>query len=90
MLRARPGVLGVDLGACNAYARGGEAAAAVSCPALFLLGGFDRMTPAKAGKALAAKVQGSEVILLSGIGHMVMTEAPDATTDAFAARFAAR
>lgn len=90
MQRARPGVLGVDLGACNAYVRGGEAAAAVSCPALFLLGGVDRMTPAKSGKALAAKVSGSEVILLSGIGHMVMTEAPNATTDAFSARFSAR
>ncbi|MBK3732846.1 alpha/beta fold hydrolase [Azospirillum brasilense] len=90
MQRARPGVLGVDLGACNAYGRGGAAAAAVSCPALFLLGGVDRMTPAKSGKALAAKVSGSEVVLLSGIGHMVMTEAPNATTDAFSARFAAR
>ncbi|CAO3373744.1 alpha/beta fold hydrolase [Azospirillum argentinense] len=90
MQRARPGVLGVDLGACNAYGRGGAAAAAVSCPALFLLGGVDRMTPAKSGKALAAKVSGSEVVQLSGIGHMVMTEAPNATTDAFAARFSAR
>ncbi|KAA0688531.1 alpha/beta fold hydrolase [Azospirillum brasilense] len=90
MQRARPGVLGVDLGACNAYVRGAEAAAAVSCPALFLLGGADRMTPAKSGKALSAKVRHSEVIMLSGIGHMVMTEAPDATTDAIAAQFSAR
>ncbi|ALJ35769.1 alpha/beta hydrolase [Azospirillum brasilense] len=90
MQRARPGVLGVDLGACNAYVRGGAAAAAVSCPALFLLGGVDRMTPAKSGKALAAQVRHSKVIQLSGIGHMVMTEAPDATTDAFSTQFSTR
>ncbi len=89
MQRARPGVLGVDLSACNAYNRGAEAAAAVSCPALFVLGAADRMTPAKAGRALAARIKGAEVVVLPNIGHMVMTEAPDATIDALAARLGA-
>ncbi|HYH18804.1 MAG TPA: alpha/beta hydrolase [Azospirillum sp.] len=85
MRQAKPGVLGVDLAACNAYTRGADAAAAVTCPALFLLGALDRMTPAKAGRALAARVKDSEVVVLPGVGHMVMVEAPDATVDTLAA-----
>lgn len=84
MTRAKPGVLGTDLAACNAYTGGAEAAAALRCPALFLLGALDRMTLAKAGKALASRVKDAEVRILPGIGHMVMVEAPDATTDALA------
>lgn len=85
MARQKPGVLGIDLAACNAYARGAEAAGQVACPALFLLGALDRMTPAKAGRALAARVADTVVSVLPGVGHMVMVEAPDATTDALAA-----
>lgn len=85
MGRQAPGVLGIDLAACNAYAQGAEAAGRVACPALFLLGALDRMTPAKAGKALAALVEGARATVLPGIGHMVMVEAPDATTDALVA-----
>ncbi|WP_448190052.1 alpha/beta fold hydrolase [Azospirillum sp. sgz301742] len=85
MGRQKPGVLGIDLAACNAYTRGAEAGGQVACPALFLLGALDRMTPAKAGRALAARVAGASVSVLPGIGHMVMVEAPDATTDALAA-----
>ncbi|AWK86622.1 alpha/beta fold hydrolase [Azospirillum thermophilum] len=80
----RPGVLGVDLAACNAFTRGAEAAEALSCPALFVLGSADRMTPAKAGRALAARVRDARSVLLPATGHMVMTEAPDATIDALA------
>jgi len=90
MQRAKPGVLGVDLGACNAYARGAEAASSVTCPTLFVLGAADRMTPAKAGRALASRIKDSEVIVLPGIGHMVMTEAPDATIDALAGQLRTR
>ena len=84
MGRQAPGVLGGDLAACNAYTRGAEAAGRVACPVLFLLGALDRMTPAKAGKALAACVADAAVTVLPGVGHMVMVEAPDATTDALA------
>ncbi|SMH53810.1 alpha/beta fold hydrolase [Azospirillum agricola] len=77
-----PGVLGVDLAACNAYVQGSEAAERLSCPALFLLGALDRMTPAKAGRSLASRVKSSQVVTIPAVGHMVMTEAPDATIDA--------
>ena len=82
MASVRPGVLGVDLAACNEYGQGADAAAAVACPALFLLGALDKMTPAKAGRALAARVKSSQVVVLSQTGHMVMTESPDAVLDA--------
>lgn len=84
MARQRPGVLGVDLAACNAYARGAEAAARVVCPALFLLGADDRMTPSKLGRALAKNIKTSEIIVLPGVGHMLMVEAPNPTTMALA------
>ncbi|HYG86187.1 MAG TPA: alpha/beta hydrolase [Azospirillum sp.] len=87
MGRQKPGVLGIDLAACNAYTRGPEAAMQVVCPALFLLGALDRMTPAKAGRALAARVKTSQVIVLPVIGHMVMVEAPDPTIDVLAEIF---
>ncbi len=90
MQRARPGVLGVDLGACNAYTGAVAAAAATACPALFLLGATDRMTPVKAGRALAARTRDSKVVVLPGVGHMIMTEAPDATVDALAAHLGIR
>jgi pimeloyl-ACP methyl ester carboxylesterase len=82
MRQAPPAALGVDLAACDAYGGAPEAAAAVGCPALFLLGALDRMTPAKAGRALAARVGSSQVVVVPDTGHMVMTEAPDAVLGA--------
>ncbi len=79
---AAPGVLHRDLAACNAYRGGGEAAAKVACPALLLLAPDDKMTPAKAGRKLAAAIQGAEVVDLPACGHMMMVEQPDATLDA--------
>ncbi len=83
--QAPEGVLGKDLAACNAYASGMEQAAAVACPALCLLGAEDKMTPARAGKALGAALPQGTVEVVSGSGHMMMLEAPDATLDALKA-----
>lgn len=77
MQSVRPGALGVDLAACNAYTDAAERAAAVTCPALLVLGAADRMTPAKAGRALAARIRGAEAVVLPAIGHMLMGEAPE-------------
>jgi pimeloyl-ACP methyl ester carboxylesterase len=82
MERAPPGVLGIDLAACNAYDNGAAAAAAVRCPTLLLLGARDRMTPAKAGQALGALIAGARVTMLPDTGHMMMVEQPNATIDA--------
>jgi pimeloyl-ACP methyl ester carboxylesterase len=82
LAKSRPGALSRDLLACNAYADAEPRAAAVRCPALFVLGALDRMTPAKAGQALASNVAGAKTVTLSGAGHMMMIEKPDETLDA--------
>jgi pimeloyl-ACP methyl ester carboxylesterase len=75
------GVLYNDLAACNAWTDGEARAAAVKCPALFVLGERDMMTPVKSGEALAAKLK-ADVVVLPGVGHIMMEEAPDETLDA--------
>ena len=75
--QCRPGVLFNDLSACNAYQNALNAAATVTVPATFILGERDMMTPAKAGKALAAALPNSKTIVLRGAGHMMMVERPD-------------
>ena len=75
--RARPGVLFKDLTACNDYGDGLAAAAKVTVPATLVLGERDLMTPAKAGKALAAALPNARVVTLAGAGHMLMSERPD-------------
>jgi len=80
--RAAPGVLYRDLAACDAYQGGAAAAARVACPALLVLGGGDRMTPAKAGRKLAESIAGARIAEIAGCGHMMMLEKPDETLDA--------
>jgi pimeloyl-ACP methyl ester carboxylesterase len=71
------GVLGSDLAACNNYGSAVDAAANVSCPATFVLGRDDKMTPAKSGTALAANIEDSDVHVLERCGHMMMAERPN-------------
>jgi pimeloyl-ACP methyl ester carboxylesterase len=75
--QCRPGVLFNDLAACNAYQGALAAASAITVPATLVLGERDMMTPARAGKALAAAIANSRTVVLSGAGHMMMTERPD-------------
>ena len=75
--QTRPGVLYNDLNACNAYQGALAAAAQVKVPATFILGERDMMTPAKAGKTLAAATPNSRTVVVPGAGHMIMAEAPD-------------
>jgi pimeloyl-ACP methyl ester carboxylesterase len=46
-------------------------------PVTLILGERDMMTPAKAGKALAAAIPNARTIVLPGAGHMMMVERPD-------------
>ncbi|MDN4986991.1 alpha/beta hydrolase [Bradyrhizobium arachidis] len=73
----KPGVLFRDLSACNAYANALTAAATVKVPTTLILGERDMMTPAKAGKALAAAIPHARAVVVPGAGHMVMAERPD-------------
>ena len=80
--RLAPGVLHAGLKACNDYAAGMASAAQVKCPALFILGRRDLMTPPRAASALAQAIAGSRTVTLSASGHSLMAEAPDAVLDA--------
>ncbi len=71
-----------DFSACNEYANGEQAAAALACPALFLLGRKDIMTPPKAAATLAAKMPGAKTVLIDGSGHALMAEQPDQVLEA--------
>lgn len=82
MQRQKPGVMHVDFAACNAYAAGLERAAQVKCPALFILGKRDVMTPARSGRELAKAISGAHVVEVAGSGHALMAEKPDDVLDA--------
>lgn len=75
--QSRPGVLFADLSACNDYEGALDAAAKVKVPATVIVGERDMMTPARAGKALAAALPGCRTVVLAGAGHMMMAERPD-------------
>lgn len=85
MQRQKPGVMHVDFVACNAYDGGVEAAAKVSCPALFLLARRDSMTPVRAAQDFAKSVTGSRTVIIEGSGHNMMGEKPDEVLDALVA-----
>jgi pimeloyl-ACP methyl ester carboxylesterase len=85
LARLAPGVLHADLAACNAYGGGIEAAAKVKCPALFVLGARDMMTPPRAAQDLAQALADSRTVTVGPSGHSLMAEAPDATLDALIA-----
>jgi pimeloyl-ACP methyl ester carboxylesterase len=80
--RLAPGVLYNDLKASNDYGGGTESAAKVKCPALFILGRRDVMTPPRATKLLQEKIPGAKTVEIAPSGHSLMAEAPDATLDA--------
>ena len=82
LARLAPGVLHRDLHACNSYAGGEAAAGKVKCPALFILGRRDQMTPLKSGQAFAQLLPGAQVVQLAPSGHSMMAESPDAVLDA--------
>lgn len=73
-----------DFQACNRYAHGDEAAAAVRCPALFVNGSKDLMTSPKLAAALAAKMASASIVTVP-CGHNMMGERPDDVLDALAA-----
>jgi pimeloyl-ACP methyl ester carboxylesterase len=70
-----------DFTACNAYANGEVAAAAVRCPALFIFGSKDMMTPPRSTKLLTSAIAHGKVVQFDS-GHSLMSEQPDAVLDA--------
>ncbi len=82
-------VLHADFAACNAYQRGAQAAAELACPALFILGSSDSMTPARSAQPLIDACRDATVVTLAGAGHALMAESPDGVREALR-HFAAR
>ena len=80
--RLAPGVLHAGLKACNDYAAGFESAAKVKCPALFILGRRDVMTPLRSAQALRDKFSNGRAVEIPVSGHSLMAEAPDEVLDA--------
>ena len=59
-----------------------ERARAIAVPTLILFGKEDALINASAAQTFHERIVGSEVVLLDGIGHLPMEEAPDATATA--------
>jgi len=70
-----------DFSACNAYANGEAAARQVGCPALFIVGAKDMMTPPRSATLLTSAI-GHGTIVSVDAGHSMMAEQPDAVLDA--------
>ena len=69
--------LAVDLQACNSYTQGQQRAANLEVPTQLVLAQQDRMTPAKAGRALADTLPDlRSLVELEDAGHMLPIEAP--------------
>ena len=68
--------------ACDSYANGEAAIAAITCPVLFVLGNGDQMTQPKAARLLIDKARaGGKSVMVAGlpVGHHQMWETPDET-----------
>lgn len=78
MARAAPGLLHRDLLNCRQYAGGLDAARSIGCPALLVVGDRDLMTPRKAAEELRAHMPNANEVLITGAGHGMMNECPDA------------
>jgi|APTNR8051073442_1049403.scaffolds.fasta_scaffold44932_2 pimeloyl-ACP methyl ester carboxylesterase len=77
-------VLATDLAACDSWPGGLPAATRVRCPVLLVSGDCDRMTPADAVLPLRDAFTGCEarLVVLAGVGHASMQEAPQQVLDA--------
>jgi len=80
-----PGVLTTDFQACAAYEGAADAAGRISAPSTVLIGLGDKMTPPKAGRALASTLTEPTVIELDNTGHSMMSETPRAVRAAILA-----
>jgi pimeloyl-ACP methyl ester carboxylesterase len=75
------GVLATDLAACDSYTDGPADAARIACPALYLLGAEDKMTPPAKAAALIAATPNAAKRELAGCGHMMQLEAPETVAE---------
>lgn len=64
-----------------------ERARSIRVPTLILFGAEDRLINPSAATSFAERIADSETVILPGVGHLPMVEAPDATAEAIRAFF---
>ena len=67
-------ILAIDLNACNNYSNGSDAAKAINCPTMFILGELDKMANLESGKKFVDLVKHSTKYIIEECGHMIMIE----------------
>ena len=78
-----PRTLRADFLACDAFDRRVDVNC-IALPTLILCSDADRMTPARFSQYLHEQIAGSQLVVVSGAGHMVMLEQPAAVAEAVA------
>jgi len=82
-LNAGDEVLATDLRACHSYEVALERATAVQCPTLVIMGEEDRMVHAAGTRQLIEALgDRATTVEITGVGHSMMVEHPDAVLDA--------
>ena len=76
-------MLYTDLAACNGFQA--ETLAPVQQPALVIIGDDDKMTPPRAGMAVADGLTDVRQRRLAGCGHSMLSEKPNEVLDELAA-----
>lgn len=79
--KAPSGSIHTDLMACDRYDAGLVAAKTIECPALFLLGSRDRMTPVRGARELIDSIPEADTVIFDGAGHALLAERPDQVLD---------
>jgi len=82
--QAAPGVLHHDLAMCAAYSSAASTAETVTIPTTLLLGQADKMTPVSNAKPVIEAIDHANVVVVPGVGHMLMIEAPIETRQTIA------
>ena len=72
-----------DFSACNGFST--EHYDAIHTPTLIITGDQDKMTPPRAGTAVADMLMNSRLMHLQGCGHLMMSEQPNQVLDAMSA-----
>ena len=76
MAETRPAVLYSDFLACNAF-DAMERVNKIRVPTLLITGSADRMTPPNRAEYLRDQIEGAQLQIVEGAGHMVIIEQPD-------------
>jgi pimeloyl-ACP methyl ester carboxylesterase len=76
MAETRQAVLYSDFLACDAF-DAMEQVNKIQIPTLLITGGADRMTPPNRAQYLHDQIEGAQLEILEGAGHMVIVERPD-------------